>query len=133
MVAHFLQRNGEPKIIYILKIIGLTILGLIGAVALAFLFGYVVVWLWNWLMPELFGLKIITFWQAVGLIILARIIFGGFKHSPRDHRPDKFSSRRKRIFKHHPFDKRWKYYEDYWKEEGKEAFDDYVKRKEEEE
>ncbi len=131
MVEHILRRNGEPKIIYVLKIIGLAILGLMGAVALAFLFGYVVVWLWNWLMPELFGLKIITFWQAVGLIILARIIFGGFKHPHPDHKRDKFSQRR-RVFKYHPFDKKWKYYDDYWKEQGEEAFNDYVRKKEEE-
>jgi len=132
MVAHILRRNGESKIIYVLKIIGLAILGLIGAIALAFLFGYVVVWLWNWLMPELFGLKIITFWQAVGLIILARIIFGGFKHPHGDSRKDKFSHSRRRVFKHHPFDKRWKYYGDYWKEQGEEAFNEYVRKKEEE-
>ena len=43
MVAHIFQRNGESKIIYILRMIGLVILGLIGAVAIALLLGYVVV------------------------------------------------------------------------------------------
>jgi hypothetical protein len=38
--------------------------GIILAVAMAFLFGYFVMLLWNWLMPVLFGLKIITYWQA---------------------------------------------------------------------
>jgi len=132
MVAHIFQRNGESKIIYILRIIGLAILGLIGAVAIALLLGYVVVWLWNWLMPELFGLKIITFWQAVVMIILARIIFGGFKHPPGNHSRDKIPSRWKRVMKKHPFDKKWKYYHDYWKEEGEEAFNEYVRKKEEE-
>ena len=132
MVAHIFHRNGEPKIIYVFKIIGLAILGLIGAVALAFLFGYVVVWLWNWLMPGLFGLKIITFWQAVGLIILARIILGGFKHPHDDHRRDKFLHRGKSMTKCHPFDKRWKYYDDYWKEQGEQAFNEYVRKKGEE-
>jgi hypothetical protein len=131
MVAHIFQRNDESKIIYILRIIGMVILGLIGAVAIALLFGYVVVWLWNWLMPELFGLTTITFWQAVVLIILARIIFGGFKHSRGDHPKDRFTSRKKRIWTKHPFDRKWKYYEDYWREEGEKAFDDYVRRKEE--
>jgi hypothetical protein len=131
MVAHVFQRNGESKIIYILRIIGLVILGLIGAVAIALLLGYVVVWLWNWLMPELFGLTTITFWQAVVLIILARIIFGGFKHSRGDHPKDRFASRKKRIWTRHPFDRKWKYYEDYWRDEGEKAFDDYVRRKEE--
>ncbi|MEK6304400.1 MAG: hypothetical protein AABO41_27235 [Acidobacteriota bacterium] len=34
--------------------------------------------LWNWLAPELFGLPQITFWQALGLLALCRILFGGF-------------------------------------------------------
>ena len=34
--------------------------------------------LWNGLMPELFGLPAITFWQALGLFLLSRILFGRF-------------------------------------------------------
>lgn len=41
-------------------------------------FGFVAMHLWNGLMPGLFGLHAITFWQAVGLIILGRLLFGGF-------------------------------------------------------
>jgi hypothetical protein len=33
--------------------------------------------LWNWLLPPLFGWRQITFWQAVGLLALCRILFGG--------------------------------------------------------
>ena len=40
--------------------------------------GAVVMLLWNWLMPAIFGLISISFWQALGLFILARILFGGF-------------------------------------------------------
>ena len=49
-------------------------------VAAAFigLAGFVVMELWNWLMPEIFGLGMINFWQALGLIILSKIFFGGF-------------------------------------------------------
>ncbi|MGP8252963.1 MAG: hypothetical protein ACLQHF_13090 [Terracidiphilus sp.] len=43
------------------------------------LFGWVVMSLWNWLLPGLFGWKIITFWQAVGLVILCRLLFGGMR------------------------------------------------------
>jgi hypothetical protein len=42
-------------------------------------FGLVVMALWNWLMPALFGLKTIGYWQALGLFILAKILFGGFR------------------------------------------------------
>lgn len=45
------------------------------------LFGFVVMWLWNWLMPDLFGLKTISYWQGWGLIILGKILFGGFHGS----------------------------------------------------
>ena len=37
---------------------------------------YVVMMLWNWLMPAIVGASIITFWQAVGILILAKILFG---------------------------------------------------------
>jgi hypothetical protein len=42
-------------------------------------FGFVVMSLWNWLMPALFGLHVITFWQALGLLVLCKILFGGFR------------------------------------------------------
>ena len=41
-------------------------------------FGYVVMSLWNWLMPVIFGLKPVTFLQALGLLVLGKILFGGF-------------------------------------------------------
>lgn len=43
------------------------------------LFGLVVMSLWNWLMPGLFGLKPIGYWQGLGLFILCKILFGGFR------------------------------------------------------
>ena len=45
--------------------------------------GVVVRLLWNWLLPELFGFPPITFWQALGLLALSRILFGGFGHHDR--------------------------------------------------
>ena len=44
-----------------------------------FIFGSVVMLLWNNLLPIVFGFKVITFWQAIGLLVLAKILFGGFK------------------------------------------------------
>jgi hypothetical protein len=41
-------------------------------------FGYITMSLWNWLMPAIFGLTTITFPQALGLVILSKILFGGF-------------------------------------------------------
>lgn len=40
--------------------------------------GEIVQHLWNWLMPELFQARQITFPQALGLLVLCRILFGGF-------------------------------------------------------
>src|SRR5712691_13006269 len=39
--------------------------------------GEAVMHLWNWLLPALFGWRQITFWQAVGILALCRILFGG--------------------------------------------------------
>ncbi|WP_306599470.1 hypothetical protein [Geothrix sp. 21YS21S-2] len=59
------------------KGIGIAVLG-VAAVAVL---GYVVMGLWNGLMPAIFGLRAIHFWQAVGLLVLSRILFGGFHRS----------------------------------------------------
>ncbi len=42
-------------------------------------FGFVVMSLWNWLMPALFGLKAIGFLQALGLLVLSWVLFGGLR------------------------------------------------------
>ena len=40
--------------------------------------GEIVKLLWNWLLPPLFGWHELTFWQALALLALCRILFGGF-------------------------------------------------------
>jgi hypothetical protein len=65
----------------IFRPIKLVLFALLFFVVLALL-GWVVMSLWNWLTPTLFGWKIIGYWQAVGLIVLCRLLFGGFG-SPR--------------------------------------------------
>jgi len=49
-------------------------------IPLVILFGIaaVVMWLWNSLLPEILGIKTITYWQAMGILILSKILFGGF-------------------------------------------------------
>jgi hypothetical protein len=51
--------------------------GLFGLAAVAG-FGVVVMLLWNWLAPAIFGAAVINFWQALGLLALCRILFGSF-------------------------------------------------------
>lgn len=48
------------------------------AVLFVTVFGYVVMRLWNWLLPALFGWHQIGFWQALGILVLSKILFGGF-------------------------------------------------------
>lgn len=44
------------------------------------LLGAVVMYLWNWVMPPIFpGVAEIGFWRALGLLVLCRILFGGFR------------------------------------------------------
>ncbi|SRR5260221_2135666 len=49
-----------------------------GAIVFVALFGFGVMSLWNWLMPLLFGIHTVTFWQAIGVLVLSRILFDGF-------------------------------------------------------
>jgi len=51
---------------------------LVGLALFIVLGGELVRLLWNWLLPPLFGFREITFWQALGLLVLTRILFGGF-------------------------------------------------------
>ncbi len=41
-------------------------------------FGFLTMTLWNKLMPNLFNLPLITFWQTIGLLVLSRLLLGGF-------------------------------------------------------
>ncbi len=62
------------------KWIPLAILGMLLFIAIG---GEIVQMLWNWLLPSLFGWHYITFWQALGLLALCRILFGGLGlHGP---------------------------------------------------
>lgn len=52
----------------------------VAVIAGVFLLGYVVMHLWNWLMPELFtGAQVINYCQALGILVLSKILFGGFR------------------------------------------------------
>jgi hypothetical protein len=61
------------KVIHILRHL------LLGLVIVAG-FSVVVMLLWNWLAPAIFGLTVINFWQALGLLALTRILFGGIRN-----------------------------------------------------
>ena len=123
------------------RVFGWTFMGIVFISLFALVFGFAVKWLWNMLMPAVFGLGVITFWQAVALVILAKLLFGSFgghPNSKRKFRPDdglrcswqppwrRFGARRESMEDRFS---EWKYYHQFWEDEGKEAFRDYVDKK----
>jgi hypothetical protein len=78
------------------KLILIAPLALAAMVVFTFLGGWVVMLLWNWLTPMLFGWKTITFWQAWGVLALCRLLFGGFRlhgGGPRRHMRERIVDR----------------------------------------
>jgi type VI protein secretion system component VasK len=73
------MRRNWRRMIWIapLAILGILVFMAIGA--------EIVMLLWNWLLPPLFGWHQIAFWQALGILVLCRILFGGhgFRRGPR--------------------------------------------------
>jgi len=59
------------------RLIWIAPLAMVGMVVFIAVGGFVVRELWNWLLPPLFGWRQIGFWQAVGMLALSRILFGG--------------------------------------------------------
>jgi hypothetical protein len=78
----------------ILMGIGLGILG----IGLLGLFGWAVMALWNWLMPDIFGLKQIGYWQAWGLMVLSAIFFKGLGSGNGGGRRDRKRKRQLRRY-----------------------------------
>ena len=48
-------------------------------IAAVFLFGAIVMGLWNAVLPAVIGVKTISLWQALGILLLSKILFGGFR------------------------------------------------------
>ncbi len=83
-------------------------------------------------MPELFGLSTITYWQALGLCLLSKILFGGFgcggKGGHKSHHKmhkdnDQCDDNEKNDMS------KWKFYDKFWEEEGNQAFEEYIAHK----
>ncbi len=70
------------------KFRGKIALFVLGGIAMLFAVSGIVMWLWNLLLPEIIGVKIITFWQAMGILVLSKILFGGF--GGKNHGKEKF-------------------------------------------
>ncbi|CAL2091647.1 conserved protein of unknown function [Tenacibaculum sp. 190524A02b] len=116
--------------------VGRIVFGVIAVIGLAILFGYAIMWLWNNLMPEIFGLPVINYWQAVGLFILSKILLSsGDCGGSRKKSESSFKKRKEHKMKSYYNQNcknefsNWKYYEEFWENEGGKAFKEYVKRK----
>jgi hypothetical protein len=114
-----------------LRIAGIVVVAVIGTAVFALAFGWLVMILWNWVMPSIFHLGEITYWEAFGLTILGKLIFGGigprsghgrgpWKGNPWGGSP--WEGRR-----HGPDE--WRMYREFWETEGRQAFDSFVERK----
>ena len=83
-----------------------VVFGLVVGVA----FTFAVMLLWNWLMPLLFGLTVITFWQSLGILALSKILFGSGNHGHSWHNKEK-SKLHKESFKEHMMKAHSKYHQ----------------------
>ena len=122
------KKGGNPAW-WILKGLGIVIL----VAALVSLLGLAVMGLWNAVVPSVFGLKPLDWPLALGLLVLARLLFGfpgrggrghgGWRGPGRGLTNDGWDGWQGRADK-------WKHYRDFWKDEGQAAFEGYLKRKE---
>lgn len=65
--------KGEKALIFIGLILVLIVLVIIE--------GWIVAYLWNWLMPTIFGLTTITPWQGVGILVLCNTLFNPISYN----------------------------------------------------
>jgi len=102
--------------------------------------------LWWAMSAAAFGLATITFWQAFGIVLLAKLLFGGFSHSERGHDGGFEKHFRDRFKKYARAEEvredevplpgngqKWRRFRQYWKDEGRAAFESYVQRIDEKE
>ena len=71
---------------------------MLGIAAFVLIGGEAVKQLWNWLLPSLFGWPTLTFWQALGLLALCRLLFGGFgRHGFRSRMGHRMAEKMERM------------------------------------
>ena len=112
------------------RIIFMVIGGMALAVLIAAIFGFAVMYLWNWLMPGLFGLKTIGYWQALGIVLLAKLLFGNFGHHHGRHAHGMFRRKMKYFQRNYPeISENYQEYREFWEKEGSKAFADFIEKK----
>ena len=68
----------------IIETIGSILTAILMIVLVALILGFPLMWLWNWLMPSIFNLPEITFWQALGLNALSTILIKPTTNTKKD-------------------------------------------------
>ncbi len=118
-----------------LRIAGIAVAAVVGTAVFALAFGWLVMILWNWLMPMIFHLGTLNYWQSFGIVILAKLVFGGIAGprrgpgrnpwggnpwggNPWQHRHDWRRGRDD-----------WRWYREFWEQEGKPAFERFMEKK----
>ena len=127
------ERHGHP-VLRGLRVAGFVLLGVVGAAVFALAFGYFVMLLWNWLMPAIFHLGTISYWQGFGIVILGKLIFGSVgggagRQKGRGHHHGGPRHGWGSDWKEDCGGDKWRFYREFWKEEGKDAFDRFVARR----
>jgi len=108
---------------------------ILAAIVFLLLFGYGFMLLWNWLMPDVFGLPVLSYWKAVGILVMAKLLFGNFEgkgHKKHSKQGRKHFRNRRNASGKGDFSK-WEFYDTFWKEEGEQAFEAYVERQQNDE
>jgi hypothetical protein len=113
-----MNHRTTPCCVKPLRVIGAVIGGLFLIAFFALALGAVVMVLWNWLMPSLFGLGAITYWQGFGILVFAQLLFGshiGGHRNEHKYRHD------------HPPIPEGPLFDKWWAREGKAAFEDHIR------
>lgn len=125
-----------------------VIVGICAAVAFVAAFSFAIQWLWNSLMPDIFGLPTINYWQAIGLFVLSKLLLGcgglGSDKSKDSCDPSKeediedkkmeenFENYFKQLFcSDHGVETSKDQYQEYWEKEGRDSFKKWLEKQKE--
>jgi hypothetical protein len=75
------ERSGRAALIAAHIGLGIVFFG-----ALALVFGYFVMLLWNGVVADVLAVRRLTYWQGVGLLVLCRLLVGGLHAGHHSHR-----------------------------------------------